>query len=263
MNIKKKILQVLISFGLFLLVCLAGSPVMAQDAEFRLSVNRNFGYSSGSQIRGTFTLAVVGPEEGIESVTYLIDDQKMMTVYDPPYKFKFKTSDYSLGWHEIKAVIEIQDKKILSTPARKFEFASSEQESATMQRIVFPLFGGIIALITIGMGAQVLIMKNKPKESLPLGAARKYGISGGAICPNCQRPFALHWWGLNLGPRRKYDRCNYCGHWGMMKRADPSELALAEAAEIQLGQSRVSAHRESSEDRLNSMIEDSRYIDNV
>jgi hypothetical protein len=261
MNMKKKILQVLIPFGLSLLVCLAGSPVMAQDAEFRLNVNRDFGYSSGSQIRGTFTLAVVGPEVRIKSVTYLMDDQMMMTVSDPPYKFKFKTSDYSLGWHEIKAVIEIQDGKILSTPTRKFEFASSEQESATMQRIVLPLFGGIIALIAIGMGAQVLIMRNKPKESLPLGAARKYGISGGAICPNCLRPFALHWWGLNLGPRRKYDRCDYCGHWGLMKQVNSAELSLAETAEIQMGHSGVLPRVESSDDRMRSMIEDSRYTD--
>jgi hypothetical protein len=236
---------------------------MAQDVEFLLNVNRNFGYSSGSQIRGTFTLAVVGLDAGIKSVTYLIDDQLMATVSEPPYKFRFETSDYSMGWHELKATISTLDGKSVTTPIRRLEFASYEQESATIQRIVIPLFGGIIALVAIGMGAQVLIMRNKPKESLALGAARKYGVSGGAICPNCQRPFALHWWGLNLGLRRKYDRCNYCGHWGVVKQVNYAELSLAEAAEIQQRQADVLVHEETIEDKLESMVEDSRYMDHV
>ena len=44
-----------------ILFAVVASPVAAQESEFRLSVNRNFGYSSGAEIRGSFTLAVVLP----------------------------------------------------------------------------------------------------------------------------------------------------------------------------------------------------------
>ena len=34
-----------------ILFAVVASPVAAQESEFRLSVNRNFGYSSGAEIR--------------------------------------------------------------------------------------------------------------------------------------------------------------------------------------------------------------------
>ncbi len=45
------------------------SLVLAQSEEYRLNVHRNIGYSSGSQIRGSFSIDIVGPAN-IQAVTY-------------------------------------------------------------------------------------------------------------------------------------------------------------------------------------------------
>ena len=87
---KNNFLRILISLGLVGLLLAAASPALAQASEYRLNVQRVFGFSSGSQIRGTFVAEVIGPDN-ILSATFLIDGQTMAEITQKPFRLQFKT----------------------------------------------------------------------------------------------------------------------------------------------------------------------------
>jgi hypothetical protein len=230
---------------------------LAQDGQYSLNLNRTFGFSSGSQIRGTFTADVIGPE-GIRSVTYLIDGQKMAEVSQAPFSYRFETSSFPVGWHELSAAVTKTDGSTVTTRARRFQFVSAEEESAATQRIMLPIFGGVLVLLIVSLGASMLGMRSKNRRSLPLGAPRQYGLSGGTVCPRCGRPFALHWWAPHL-LTSKYDRCEFCGRVGWFKPAGRDELAAAERAELASAQPEEPVAEKSEEEKLKELIDESRY----
>jgi hypothetical protein len=247
-----------VSFFLIAVVFLATPGIgLAQDGQYSLNLNRNFGFSSGSQIRGTFTVDVIGPE-GIQSVTYLIDGQKMAEVSQAPFGYKFNTSSYPVGWHELSASVTTADGRTGTTPARRFQFVSAEEESAVTQRILLPMLGGVLVLLIVSMGASMLGLRSRSRSNLPLGAARHYGLSGGTVCPRCKRPFPLHWWAPHL-LTSKFDRCEFCGRVGWFKPAGRDELAAAEQAELASAQPEQPVVEKSEEEKLRELIDESRY----
>jgi hypothetical protein len=254
-------LLVVVALGL-----LAGAnilPVLAQEGEYTLNVHKVFGYSSGSQLRGTMAMEVIGPEENVKSVTFMVDNKAISTDSEAPFSLNFKTTDYPTGWHELSASLQMKDSRTIITPVRRYEFATSQQEADTVQRVLFPILGLVLSITIIGLSAQFFFLRNKPVRSLPLGTPRAYGIYGGAICPHCQRPFPLHLWSINLGFQSKYDRCEFCGKWAVMKRASHDQLAQAEAAEMEKTQSNDTVRQVSEEEKLKAMIRDSRYTDEL
>src|SRR5512140_1590744 len=81
---------------LFVLAFALGSrsPVFAQTPGapvYTMGLSRDFGYGNGSQIRGTFSAHVAGPE-GITKVVYRIDGQVLAEVSASPFSFQFNTS---------------------------------------------------------------------------------------------------------------------------------------------------------------------------
>ncbi len=73
------------------------------------------------------------------------------------------------------------------------------------------------------------------------------------------KPFGMHIWGLNaLGG--KYDRCDHCGKWSIVRRASPSALAAAEAADAPAAS--VPAG-EAAKERERRQLDDTRYSDHV
>lgn len=233
--------------------------VWAQDSDYRLNIRKDFGYNSGAEIRGTFSLELVGPD-GVQSVTFLLDGQSIGAVQTAPFKLQFVTTRYALGTHELSAQVTTQAGKTITTPARKFQFVTAEQESATVTRIVLPLGGGVLALVAIGLGVEMLALRKKGKLELPLGTPRKYGFSGGTICPRCQRPFSLHWWAFNMGITTKYDRCDFCGKWALVKIQRESDLRAAEQAELAQAQPENPLVEKSADDKLKDMLDDSRFL---
>lgn len=231
----------------------------AQNSDYRLNIRKDFGYNSGGDIRGTFSLEVVGPGE-VQSVTFLLDGQPIGASQTAPFKLQFVTTKYPLGTHELSAQVTTQDGKTTTTPARKFQFVTAEEESATVTRIVLPLGGGVLALVVIGLGVEMLALRKKGKIELPLGTPRKYGLSGGTICPRCQRPFPLHWWALNMGITTKYDRCDFCGKWSLVKIRRESDLRAAEQAELAQAQPENPLVEKSADDKLKDMLDDSRFL---
>lgn len=236
------------------LALLSMAAIQPQQDEFRLSVRRSFGYSSGSQIRGLFSLSVLGAEEKLAAVRFELDGQLMKEVTAAPFSLSFQTDDYPPGWHELRAVVQTTDGRSLTTAARRFQFVTAAEEAQGMRAILGPLLG-LLAVIFVGIFGSVFANLRKKPLQLPLGAPRRYGLKGGAICPHCQRPFGLHWWGFNL-VAGAYDRCEFCGRWALQKRRSAHDLRAAEAAE-QAGQAPSAAPH----DRLKEQLDDSRYLD--
>ncbi len=235
------------------------STSSAQSEEVRLNVQRKFGFSSGSQIRGTFALDISTPLT-VQSVKYMLDGQLIQEVKQSPFTLTFQTTEYSTGWHELSAVVLTSDNRTLQTVPRRFEFVSAEAEGQAVFGIIVPLLGGIALLMLIGVLTQVFMFQKKGLNRLPLGAPRTYGMLGGTICPKCHRPFSRHWWGINMVVG-KFDRCDYCGNWSITNRLSSQELAAAEAEELKQAQTQSSIQGQAPEDKTKKMIDDSKFLD--
>jgi hypothetical protein len=238
---------------------LLASPVWAQSAELTLSVHRNVGYSGGSQIRGSFRMEVSGPDN-LMSVTFKVDDKEVGTVNAPPFRINFNTVNYSLGWHDLSAVGQTADGRTLASNVRRFEFVSSEEEWAATGRIIIPLFGLLGVVLLLALGVPFVLALTGKKTTVPLGAARQYGVMGGTLCPKCGRPFAIHWWGLNAG-FQKFDRCDHCGKWSLVNRLGLEKLREAEAAELKMAQPETPIPELSPEEKLRQQLDASRFTD--
>lgn len=248
----------LLVIGMVLLVVM---PVFAQDVEYRLNINRTFGYSSGNQIKGSFKLDVV-PTTDVKSVRYLIDGEEIGKVNQAPFSFAISTTNYPYGMHEISAEVEKTDGTKVMTAARTFEFATAEQESQAVTSIIFPILGVVVAAVVIMLGVQWLMMRRggQINHKLPMGAERNFGFSGGGICPRCKRATTLHMWGLNAGFRTKFDRCDNCGMWAFIKIEPRSVLDEAIAAELKDTESdRGKVAEKTEEEKMRDLINQSRY----
>ena len=240
--------------------CLLASPVWAQDTGLTLSVHRNVGYSGGSQIRGSFRMEVTGPGN-LTSVTFKVDDGEVGTVTTPPFKINFNTSDYSLGRHDLSAVGQTADGRTLASNVRRFEFVSSDEEWAAVGKIIIPLFALLGVVLLIALGVPLLLTLAGKKTSVPLGAARNYGVLGGAVCPKCGRPFTIHWWGFNVSLAGKFDRCDHCGRWSFARRVSVEKLREAEAAELKMALPETPIPEASPEEKLKQQLDASRFTD--
>lgn len=233
----------------------------AQDDAFRLNVNRSYGYSSGSQIRGLFKVSLIGTGD-IRKTTFSIDRTVLAVVEKEPFEVSFQTRDYPAGWHTLQAVAETSDGVLHQTAERKFEFVSAEVESAAVQRILLPLFGGVFLFILVIIAIQVIIVGKSPTRKIPPGTRRRYGFKGGAVCPRCGRPFSLHWWSFNLVVK-VYDRCDFCGGWSVVKPTRPDVLRKAEDAELEQTEDSsesIQLKQDEAEAELRKKIEDSRFF---
>jgi len=238
------------------------SPVLAQTPDapvYTMGLSRDFGYGNGSQIRGTFSAHIAGPE-GITRVVYRIDGQVLAEVSALPFSYQFNTSSYPVGVHTLTAEVTTADGKVVTTPSRTYDFVSQAQESEGMKNILFPMLGVLGGIMVIVVLAQTLLFRKKKGVSIPMGAARNYGYAGGSICPHCHRPTPRHVWGLNVG-LGKLDYCENCGKWSVMRRMPIELLRGAEEAE------KVSAapassqplYEQTEQEKLREMVDKSKY----
>lgn len=252
-------LFLLLALFTFLTNCATAPTTPAQSGteEVRLNVNRLFGYGSGNQIKGSFRLRVIGISD-ISSVDYLIDGQFIATVDTAPYQLDIQTVNYSFGMHTLSAIITTTDGRTIETPDRQFEFATVQQEQEAVVDVLVPLGSLILIAVALGLGLQFLFVKRKRREFIPLGTSRNYGWSGGTICPKCKRPTVLHPFSPHFGVRLKFDFCENCGKWSMMKTLSESELRLAEAEEC-LAAKKVQATPKTEEEKLKEILDESKY----
>jgi hypothetical protein len=249
--------MIIAKFLLFLLISIASINPLQQDEPLKISLKRNWGYSSGTgKIQGTFTIRTSGPDD-LMRVVYYLDDQELGESSTAPFDLRFVTDDFPLGPHQLQAQgFSTLDQEFSSNIIR-VEIVSAEQGWQDASRIIIPLL-----VLIVGGAALVflvpLIFTRGKKEQLPAGAPRQYGHYGGAICPKCSRPFSRHVYGLNLGVH-KYDRCPYCGKWSLVRRALTKDLQAAEAAEITTAREGAFSPQELADLDLRQEIEDSRY----
>lgn len=240
-------------FGLLAVWLLWGglaTGAAAQDTELTLYVRRNFGYGGGSQIQGNFRLEVEGPAD-LASVTYLIDGDVLATTSAAPFRVDFDTDTYPHGWHELTATGTLRDGRVLVSNTRRFEFVAAEvgwQAAGQMGGTLILGVGAVFALVFV---VQAFVFGRS-------GARRGYGWLGGAICPRCGRAFGIHLWSLNAVGAR-FDRCDHCGGWSLVRRASPEALAAAEVADAPEA---VVAEPDRAGQR-ERQLEETRYVDEV
>jgi len=248
-------------FILVFISLLAVHPALAQEEqEFHLRLSRDFGYGSltGNQIQGTFSMHITGPED-LTRVVFYLDDQVLGEVDEAPFSLRFITDNYDLGVHALQAIGYTGSGQELRSNVIHTEFVSADQGSGMAIKIVGLTFGVIIA----GMGIAVLfgnVLGKGKKTDLPLGAERRYGAMGGAVCPKCNRPFAVHVFSFNMMAYR-FDRCPYCGKWSFIRRVSLDELRRAEKAELEWASSETELVAEKTEADLLKDLDNSRYQD--
>ena len=252
-TMKKAIYSIVITFSPLVLLSL--HLVFAQEqGDFELHLSRDFGYSSGAgKIQGTFTVSAIGTAD-LTLVSFYLDGQLMGEAGQLPFKLRFNTDNYPLGDHTIYATGQIRDGRQLRSNEIRVEFVSSEEGWQAVMRFTAPIFALTFGAIILSF--VFMFLSAGKQRSLPPGAPRKYGISGGAICPKCGRPFPRHLFSTNL-VTGKLERCPFCGKWNIVKAVSMVELCAAEKAELEVDrQSEII----SLED-LRKELEDSRFQD--
>lgn len=247
-------------FLLVLISLLAVHPALAQEEEFRLRLSRDFGYGSltGNQIQGTFSMHITGPGD-LTRVVFYLDDQVLGEVNESPFSLRFITDNYGLGVHALQAIGFTSNGQELRSNIIRTEFVSADQGSGMAIKIVGLTFGVIFAGMLIAVLFGNVLGKGK-KTELPLGAERRYGAMGGAICPKCTRPFAVHVYSFNMAAAR-FDRCPYCGKWSFVRRVSLDELRRAEKAELDWASTGPELAVEKTEADLLKDLDNSRFQD--
>jgi hypothetical protein len=248
----KKITFTFIITLLFIGSCL--TVAYAQDSQLTLSFSRDFGYAGGGEIQGLFSFRVSGPDD-LARVEFYIDDQKLGEDVQSPFTFQFSTDNYAIGDHTLYAVGYTTGGKELRSNQSHRTFVSAEDSWKAAAGILGPVLGLVIAVSLVSILGPILLDRGK---KTPLGATRNYGMVGGAICPKCGRPFAMHFLKLNLLVGA-LERCPHCGKFSVVRHASMAELRAAEAAELEGSQPQVSSMSE--EEKLKKELESSKYQD--
>jgi DNA-directed RNA polymerase subunit RPC12/RpoP len=253
MKTKSFILLVLLIISL-----LTWSSALAQsENDLQLSLNRDWGYGGFGEIQGLFSMSVKGPDT-LQRVVFMIDGSSIGEDNEAPFRLQFTTDDYPAGPHTLNAVGYTTDGRELASNEITVNFVSAEKANQLMLRILVPVIG-LVVLVTLA-GAIGPLLTSRRQIKIPAGQPRKYGISGGTICPRCQRPFPLPFLSLNMG-LGKLVACPHCGKWGIMRTRPLSELRQAEAAELEQARISIPTPEISEEEKLRRDIDDSRFQD--
>lgn len=231
----------------------------AQDDGFPISLSRDWGYGGlDGKIAGRFTIAVAG-EQQFTRVIFYLDGQTLAEDTEAPFRFQFDTGNYPSGRHTLWAEGVLPDGSRLESEKIQAVFLSKEEANAATRRLLVLLLGVIGLSVAVSFGLSALT--NRYRRSLPLGAPRDYGFWGGTICPHCGRPYAMHFYGLNLLTHR-LDRCPHCGRWGLVRRQPAGVLREAEEAELRAAaQPDEGPNIASEEEILRKRLDESRYED--
>lgn len=255
----KRQISLFISF-LMILIFLPVFSNLAQEEELVLRLRRNFGYGGSGEIQGLFTMIAEG-SESVTRVVFYIDDQNIGEDQEAPFQVQFSTDNYPLGMHSLRATGFTEDGKEIPSNIIQVEFVSAEAGWKAGLELVLPIL--VLLVVVFGVGILVTILTSRKRLNPAPGTPRKYGFSGGSICPKCSRPTPLHFMGLNLGTK-KYDRCENCGKWSLMHSIPLPKLRQAEAEELAraaLEEDQASSNLHRPEEKLRKELDDSRYLD--
>lgn len=219
-------------------------PLQAQEERLTLRLSRDFGSAVGVQIRGTFSYHVTGPAD-LERVVFLLDGEPIGEDRDPPFRLQFRTERYETGLRTLSAIGYTSSGDVLQSNVLQREFMSSDQALNAIMWIIGP-----ILLVSVAAAILAIWLNRRAQSQGTVG-----GLFGGAICQQCGRPFAIHFFAINLVTAR-LDRCPHCGKWQMVRRASPEALAAASEKNTA-----VSAPPSAPEKSLRNELDDSRFDD--
>ncbi|MCA9933942.1 MAG: Ig-like domain-containing protein [Ardenticatenaceae bacterium] len=244
-----------LSLSLLLILLLPASLLAQEDDSLSLKLSRDFGYNSGIQIQGRFSYRVTGPDD-LERVVFLLDGEPIGEDTEAPFRLQFQTDTYAIGTHTMSAVGYTSNGRELSSNRITREFVGKETTNRIIYWIVIPivvlsLAGRIFASWFVNRGRRET---GKPAISESLG---------GTICPNCNRPYAIHLWSLKLIVAR-LDRCPHCGKWKFVRRV-PYELleAADKASEAADAANNTPPFSTNSEDKFLDQLDNSRFDDDT
>jgi len=229
----------------------------AQNEGLSLRISKVIGFNNfgNTQIQGTFSLHASGPAN-LAKVTFLMDGNSIGEATQAPFNLRFITDSYPLGSHTLQALGTTSEGLELQSNPITANFVTAGEGWQAGLKIAIPLLGIVFGIILVGMVVTLFSARNQRK--IPLGAPRKYGVSGGTICLNCGRPYAIHFLAVHIGVS-KYDRCPFCGKWKLVKSIPLTELRAAEAAELVRAQESGQVPSEPELDKLHKELDDSRY----
>jgi hypothetical protein len=228
----------------------------AQETGLKISLSRDFGYSSGTgRIQGMFTIHVKGPEN-LTRVVFFMDGKPMGEDTEAPFKLQFDTGQFSLGEHVIRAVGTTSDGQELPSNEIRATFATPEESWQVGAAILVPVLGLVVGIMALTF--VVSMVSARRRGALPLGMPRNYGLKGGTICPKCRRPFALHLFAFNLFTH-VFDFCPHCGKWSLLRPLPNDLLRQAEATELTWERPGEAVRGMSEEEKLKKELDDSRY----
>jgi len=234
-----------------LLIFILTAPLLAQETpELQLRLRRDFGTSLGGRIAGTFSVSISNPPEDVVRVQFLLDGEPMGEDDSPPFRLQFQTAMFPVGVHTLTAVGYTSNGRQYTSTAIQREFAESRELNSIVIWIVVP----ILLLTAVGtLAANWIANRSSTGTKVPTG------ILGGAICPNCGKPFAIHLWSPHILGNR-LDRCPHCKKWSRVTRA--SHQALQEAQEaFQSPPASEPPPPSPPEDDLRRKLDDSRFED--
>jgi len=228
---------------------------LAQSAGLSLKLSRDWGYGGlNGDIQGLFSMRVSGPTDLVR-VEYFMDSTKIGELDQAPYNLQFNTDDYPLGAHQLSAVGHSSSGQTYSSNVISANFVPPQSPL----KFILPVL--VVVVLAILLSALVPILAGRRKgKSLPLAAERNYGVSGGAICPKCHRPFVLPLFGLHLG-FSKLAACPYCGKWSLVGRESLENLRQAEKDELTMSRPSGQVGGPKSDEQDRKDLEDSKYQD--
>lgn len=239
------------TFVVLLALLLLLPPALTQEENaLTLTMRRDFGFGMGSSIQGTFSLRVSGPDD-LQRVVFYMGDQILAEVDTPPFRHQFNTDNYPPGVHTYRAVgFTAAGEELLSNGITR-NVVTARESNQTMIWIIAPIL--LLSLGVPALFALLSIRRRRPGDEFPID-----GMFGGAICPKCKRPFARHWWGINLIVG-KYDRCPHCGRWSLVQAAHPDLLRASHEAMKQADAQDTPLPPTDSADDLRRRLDDSRF----
>jgi DNA-directed RNA polymerase subunit RPC12/RpoP len=236
---------------------LVGGVALAQGNALKLHVAKTWGYAWGDEMQGLFTLTASGPPD-LAQVAFLLDGETLAEADSAPFTAQINTDTYTLGAHTLGATGLTADGRLVHAPELRVTFVAADRGMQMALRIAGPILA-----LAIGFAVITAVLSVTDRRRAAAGDRPSYGRWGGAICPQCRRPFALRWFGINVFTHR-YERCPYCGKWSLVKPASSAALRAAEDAVFGSATDGAgSAGAEDAEAALRRALDDSRYIDRL
>ena len=235
---------VIILLEIFLTAVVAHGQDNGPDG-LEISLRRDFGYALAGQVQGSFSI-IVNSRYDLDRVEYYLDEHVIGETFNSPHRFSFETKDYPAGTHRIVAIGYTPEGQQIRSNSIVRQFVPGNTVTIIVVVII-----GLVVVARLGS----YLLTRRSSESSSTG---NYGFLGGAICPNCERPFSIHWWSLRLGFAR-YDRCPHCGKWHLARRASSEKLEEVERKGDEARITDLDGLDIQQDDDYKRLIDESRY----